>query len=422
VVVWNEASVKVANQWVVMAKAFNPALGWDPTPSYISDVLEPRDDRWLAEPVMDPGGTFVAAWTAVTAADPNKDANYSNTRTSAGVWGTPVQISKDYPAHNLERPKLAVGNNGTLVGAWVVNETGSMTKSTALYANARDPGNPWGSEQRVSPQEDNLTLYGLEIWPDGTAVALWKTSDLSRSSTQDEGLFWSARHAGSWGVGGGGEGQLGSWVDELNGAALKLGNDGSATALWGVKDANKPSGKQGVVIAASWPPGGPWSTEDILGSDYDQVFTWHEGLALGPGEQSVGATWLVLQSSAPAQLAVYYASTESGNTAPNASFSVQPASGPTSTNFQFDASASSDNEDISSALEVRWDWEDDSTFDTTWSTTKTVSHQYQTPNTYQVRLQVRDTGGLIDSLTKQVTVTGIDISGDKYLFLPMTIR
>jgi hypothetical protein len=270
--------------------------------------------------------------------------------------------------------------------------------------------------------EDNLSLYGLEVWPDGTAVALWKTSDLSRSATEDEGVFWSARHAGIWGIGGGGEGQLGSWVDELNGAALKLGNDGSATALWGVKDASKPSGKQGVVYAASWPPGGPWSAEDILGSDYDRVFTLQEGLALGPGEQSVGAAWLVLQSSAPAQLAVYYASTESGNTAPNASFSVQPASGSISTNFLFDASASSDSEDPSSALEVRWDWEDDGTFDTAWSTTKTVSHKYQTPNTYQVRLQVRDTGGLIDSLTKQVTVTGNGSTGDKFLFLPMTIR
>jgi hypothetical protein len=313
VVVWNEANAPGANQWVVMAKGFDPATSWEPNPTAISGVLQPRDDRWLAEPVMDLGGTFVAAWTAVTSADPNKDANYSNTRTATGVWGIPVQISKAYPAHNLERPKLAVGHNGTLVGAWVANETGSMSKSNGLYANARDPGNPWGAEQRVSPLEDNLSLYGLEVWPDGTAVVLWKTSDLSRSATEDEGVFWSARHAGSWGIGGGGEGQLGSWVDELNGAALKLGNDGSATALWAVKDASKPSGKQGVVLAASWPPGGPWSAAEIVGRDYERVATWEQGLALGPGEQSVGATWIVVQSSPTTQLAIYYASTISGD-------------------------------------------------------------------------------------------------------------
>ena len=50
-----------------------------------------------------------------------------------------------------------------------------------------------------------------------------------------------------------------------------------------------------------------------VGSEFDQVATWEQGLAFGPGEQSVGATWIAIQVSAPVQLAIYYASTIRGD-------------------------------------------------------------------------------------------------------------
>lgn len=91
-------------------------------------------------------------------------------------------------------------------------------------------------------------------------------------------------------------------------------------------------------------------------------------------------------------------------TAPTAAFSVSPASGPVTTVFTFDASDSSDGEDPPSALEVRWDWEDDSVYDTGWSATKITTHTYSASGSYTVRLEVRDTGGLTGSTTRIATV------------------
>ena len=96
--------------------------------------------------------------------------------------------------------------------------------------------------------------------------------------------------------------------------------------------------------------------------------------------------------------------TEPNNTAPTASFTVDPTSGTTATVFTFDASGSSDNEDATSDLQVRWDWENDGTYDTNWSTTKITTYQFSTAGTHTVELIVRDTGGLEDTYTKTVNV------------------
>jgi PKD repeat protein len=106
----------------------------------------------------------------------------------------------------------------------------------------------------------------------------------------------------------------------------------------------------------------------------------------------------------------------STNTAPNAAFTVNPTGGDTHTVFQFNASGSSDAEDVPSALEVRWDWENDGTWDTGWRTAKTASHTYSSSGAYTVRLRVRDTGGLTDSATRQVIV------GGHLIFLPFVLR
>lgn len=112
--------------------------------------------------------------------------------------------------------------------------------------------------------------------------------------------------------------------------------------------------------------------------------------------------------------------TSSVNTAPTASFTIDPTAGTTSTTFTFDASGSSDNEDATSALQVKWDWENDGVWDTDYSTTKTATHQYSTAGTYTVKLEVKDSGGLTNFTTKEVTVsieytgTVTDIDGNVY--------
>jgi len=92
------------------------------------------------------------------------------------------------------------------------------------------------------------------------------------------------------------------------------------------------------------------------------------------------------------------------NTAPTAAFTVTPTSGDTNTIFQFDASTSSDNEDLTSALQVRWDFDDDGVFETPWATDKTANFTYPAAGNYTVRLEIEDTGGLVDSAIRSVSV------------------
>jgi uncharacterized protein (TIGR02145 family) len=89
-----------------------------------------------------------------------------------------------------------------------------------------------------------------------------------------------------------------------------------------------------------------------------------------------------------------------------ARFTVSPSSGTTSTNFAFDASGSTDTEDPTSDLQVRWDFDGNGSWDTGWDYDKTVNHQYGNEGTYTVKMEVKDTEGLTDNTTKQINVSG----------------
>ena len=115
--------------------------------------------------------------------------------------------------------------------------------------------------------------------------------------------------------------------------------------------------------------------------------------------------------------------TSSPNTAPTASFTINPTTGTTTTFFTFDASGSTDNEDATSALQVRWDWENDGVWDTDYRSEKTITHYYLQSGTYTVNLEVKDSGALVNSSIGQLTVSTIysgetgtmtDIDGNIY--------
>ncbi len=89
---------------------------------------------------------------------------------------------------------------------------------------------------------------------------------------------------------------------------------------------------------------------------------------------------------------------------PTASFVVTPPAGWTDTEFRVDAASSSAPVDPVSALAVRWDWEDDGTWDTGWSTDKVATHVYATATQWTIRLQARDTDGQTDDTTRDVDV------------------
>jgi len=96
------------------------------------------------------------------------------------------------------------------------------------------------------------------------------------------------------------------------------------------------------------------------------------------------------------------------NTAPVAIFTVEPATGNTGTIFVFDASSSSDAEDQISQLQIRWDWENDGTWDTDFSTQKIIQHQFTASGTYTVILEIKDIEGLRDTYSTQVFISNVN--------------
>lgn len=100
------------------------------------------------------------------------------------------------------------------------------------------------------------------------------------------------------------------------------------------------------------------------------------------------------------------------NTAPTAVFEVLPESGTTETEFLFDASGSSDTETQSDLLLFRWDWTEDGDWDSSYSENNTETHLFSEPGIYAVKLEVKDEGGLTDTVSISVTVTlAIDDEG-----------
>lgn len=92
------------------------------------------------------------------------------------------------------------------------------------------------------------------------------------------------------------------------------------------------------------------------------------------------------------------------NTKPVASFTISPPGGRMPTNFTLDGSASYDREDPTPGLEARWDWDGDGAWDSNWSIEKVAHHAFPRPGTYTVRLQVRDSGGLVGEANRTLEV------------------
>jgi hypothetical protein len=96
------------------------------------------------------------------------------------------------------------------------------------------------------------------------------------------------------------------------------------------------------------------------------------------------------------------------NQSPIAKFTVTPDAATTDDLFTVDASECSDKDDPSSALLVRWDWENDGTFDTDWNDAKIATHRYahdfKTGPTV-ITLEVKDTGNKVATIQHTIQLS-----------------
>ncbi len=155
--------------------------------------------------------------------------------------------------------------------------------------------------------------------------------------------------------------------------------------------------------------------EGFTTSDVNTGFFSWNGVVNGPNVTATATTSTDLTSPFSVPFAVGEC-----NTAPVATFTASPTSGTPATTFNFDASGSIDSEDAATALEVRWDWENDGFYDTGWSTTKVATHIFTASGLYTIRLQVRDTGSLTDTTIRQVSV--LESVPNLNVFLPFAVK
>ncbi len=92
------------------------------------------------------------------------------------------------------------------------------------------------------------------------------------------------------------------------------------------------------------------------------------------------------------------------NTAPYATFEVADDEATPGVEFEFDAGACFDDQYKSVYLEVRWDYDGDGNWDTSFSTDKTTEHYYDDSGTYDVIMQVKDPESQTDEASQTVTV------------------
>lgn len=103
------------------------------------------------------------------------------------------------------------------------------------------------------------------------------------------------------------------------------------------------------------------------------------------------------------------------NTPPKAYFFISPPVGDTTMAFVLDGLSSTDAEDIQQFLEFRWDLDDDSIWDTEFSTYPFLIRHFPIPGQYRVRMEVRDRYGLSDQ--SEATVSTYGINGDTSLLI-----
>ncbi|MDD4645883.1 MAG: PKD domain-containing protein, partial [Bacteroidales bacterium] len=100
----------------------------------------------------------------------------------------------------------------------------------------------------------------------------------------------------------------------------------------------------------------------------------------------------------------FYVASE--NFPPKAKILAGSRFGNTLTKFYFDSWATLDDIQGPSTLDVRWDFDGDGVWDTSFSKEKIVFHQYELPGEYYVILQARDDEGLMSVDQYKVYVSG----------------
>ncbi len=158
-----------------------------------------------------------------------------------------------------------------------------------------------------------------------------------------------------------------------------------------------------------------WIADPIVSRKYQQIGYYTIGLQVR--DQSGNTGWV-------SRNLTVVDSVDIANDFPVATFTVNPVIGDENTLFTFNASDCSDAQDTVTQLEVRWDFDNNGSWDSNWSTEKIVTHTYGVQGQYEVIMQVRDLDGNISGNSRTIAVgaggsgvidlTFVDITGGTF--------
>ncbi|MEI6125555.1 MAG: MopE-related protein [Pseudomonadota bacterium] len=283
---------------------------------------------------------------------------------------------------------FAVGENGVIIhyngSAW-----STMTSPTTLTLQG-----VWGSSSinvfAVGGPSGSGSGNGIILKYDGVAWSIslnassvirlhdaWGSSDNNIFAVGESGSILHTTDGG------------GTWVPMVN----PVKDDPTITLrdIWGSSATDMfAAGDNGTILHYD---GSLWSK---VYSNLNAVLHGIGGDISGRHIYAVGRSGILLVNERP-----------DFNTPPVASYFVSPSSGDTATVFTFNASDSEDKQDAKEALQVRWDFENDGTWDTEYSTDKNATHTFVTAASHSVKLEVKDTDGLTASITHTLDVSPV---------------
>ncbi len=160
----------------------------------------------------------------------------------------------------------------------------------------------------------------------------------------------------------------------------------------GCSDAQDPT--SALEVRWDWEGDGDWDTDWTT----TKTATYRY---LEPGDHTVR---LVVRDTHQ-YLAVTERTVPVTNSPPIASLTVDPETGHVGTLFTLDASCSTDAEEPTSDLLVRWDWEGDGIWDTEPNQSKLVQRYFGIDDTYHIVVEVTDCAGASDTTAVDLVVT-----------------
>jgi uncharacterized protein (TIGR02145 family) len=148
-----------------------------------------------------------------------------------------------------------------------------------------------------------------------------------------------------------------------------------------------------------------WEGDSIFNTRFSNELKVNHRFLM-PGQYRVICEVLSLSGGKASNSIVF--NVQQGFSSPKAIFKMIPETGHFRTNFLFDASGTTDDEDSLETLKFRWDFQNDGEWDTPFLDETTVYHQFENMQDYTVRLNVLDPSQRSGSFTKTIKLHRTD--------------